>query len=111
MNMTRVARRTDPAEGWRTQKYPADSDSMVEEVKGLSTKLKIEAFVQRGVLYERRIHVLETRPPQNISAGTAESARSREDEGAGIEPAVRRARGQIRVAHEIWSIVGAKAEH
>ena len=50
---------------------------MIEKVEHLSAKLKIEAFSQQRVLYQRRIHVLIARPPQDISAGVAKRAEHR----------------------------------
>lgn len=86
-----VAGGGDAAEGRRAQEIIGQVEvRVVEEVKGLGAKLKIQTFAQRRVLHQRDVYVLKARAVDNVPAGVAKGARRGERECARIEPLLRR---------------------
>jgi len=63
---------------------------MVEEIEEFGTELNYREFAVPGVLDQREVDVLVTRPVQDVAAGVAETAEGRDDEGGRVEPALRR---------------------
>src|SRR6185369_15465861 len=61
-------------------------------------------------LHERHIHTLKSRSLENIPARIAERSRSREGKRRSVEPPVRGLIRQLRISHEVRTIVGAEAE-
>src|SRR5215813_9059625 len=109
--MPRLTCRADAAKGWRPQEVIREIQiRMIEKVESLSPKLEIQALGQRRVLHQRRIQVLIAGSRENISAGIAKGARSRKDKSARVEPTLGRATRKVRIADQIWPIVGAKPE-
>ncbi len=81
--MSRIAGGCDPAEGWRAEEVVGQVEvRMVEEVEGLGPELKIDPFAKRRVLHQRDVHVLKSRPSENISARIAKRSRRGKRKGA-----------------------------
>src|SRR5262245_58659390 len=83
---------------------------MIEQIKRLRPELQVESFFQTRRLHQRSIHILESRSFQYVSPGVSKSPESRKRKRRGVEPLIDRAMRRLRVADDVWTIVGAKAK-
>src|SRR5262245_43925697 len=83
---------------------------MVEQIEEFGTELNYREFADAGVLDQREVGVLVTRPIQDVPARIAETAERRDGEGRRVEPALRRRVIQFGWANQVWPVVAQESE-
>src|SRR6266498_5007980 len=83
---------------------------MVEEIEEFGTELNYREFADPGVLDQREVDVLVTRPIQDVTARIAEAAERRDGEGRRVEPALRRRVIQLGLPRQVRTVVAQKPE-
>src|SRR5262245_10160512 len=81
---------------------------MVEEIEELGTELNYREFADPGVLDQREVDVLVTRPIQDVAARIAEAAKRGDGEGRRVEPALRRRVVQPGLPRQVRTVVPQK---
>src|SRR5678816_1220869 len=106
LNMSGIPRGSNATKRRRPQKIVRQIEvGMIQEIEKLRAQLQVDVFTQSRVLQQRHIHVLISRTIENVSSRVPKSARRRETECSGIEPAFRRAITQRRISHDVGPVV------
>src|ERR1700752_363947 len=84
---------------------------MIEQIEELCTELQVKRLRQSGILHEGSIDILVAWSFHDVSSRIPKSSWIWKRKRGGIEPAFGSWITQVRTAHDIGPIVGAKSQN
>src|SRR4029450_1363366 len=77
----------------------------------LRANLQVEFFQDLSILHQRQIHILITRPIDNIPSCISKSTASRKDKCCCVEPSLRGAIAEVGTRRNVRAVIRAEAQN